>query len=173
MTTMNEERAGFEDWLGITPSGAAHDLAHEAFKAGAAWQRTQSAGVPEGWRAAAIPAEKPLPELMMASYHEAIGWNACRKAMLAASAQPAAQGQGEVQRLREAVPLYEAVERACGELPDGWTIQLHMENGAGWVELYDDTGCQVDDFPTNNERLDYTLNDAIDAALAASTGQEV
>ena len=67
----------------------------------AAWQRTQSAGVPEGWRAAAIPAEKPLPELMMASYHEAIGWNACRQAMLAAPAQPAAHDQGEVQRLVE------------------------------------------------------------------------
>ena len=57
----------------------------------------------EGWRAAAIPAEKPLPELMMASYHEAIGWNACRQAMLAAPAQPAAHDQGEVQRLREAL----------------------------------------------------------------------
>ena len=50
--------------------------------------RTQSAGVPEGWRAAAIPAEKPLPELMMASYHEAIGWNACRQAMLASTGVP-------------------------------------------------------------------------------------
>ena len=45
MTTMNEERVGFEDWLGITPKGAAHDLAYEAFKAGAAWQRTQAAPV--------------------------------------------------------------------------------------------------------------------------------
>ena len=31
-----------------------------------------------------VPDEKPLPDLMMASYHEAIGWNACRAAMLAA-----------------------------------------------------------------------------------------
>lgn len=47
MTTMNEERAAFEDWLGITPCGAAHVLAYEAFKAGAAWQRAQGAGVPD------------------------------------------------------------------------------------------------------------------------------
>lgn len=43
MTTMNEERAAFEDWLGIKSCGAAHDLAYEAFKAGAAWQRAQGA----------------------------------------------------------------------------------------------------------------------------------
>ena len=34
--------------------------------------------------APSVPDEKPLPDLMMASYHEAIGWNACRAAMLAA-----------------------------------------------------------------------------------------
>ena len=44
MTTMNDaEREAFEDWLGITPKGAAHDLAYEAFRAGAAWQRAQGA----------------------------------------------------------------------------------------------------------------------------------
>lgn len=31
-----------------------------------------------------IPDAKPLPDLMMASYHEAIGWNSCREAMLTA-----------------------------------------------------------------------------------------
>ena len=35
-----------------------------------------------------VPDEKPLPDLMMASYHEAIGWNACRAAMLAAKGAP-------------------------------------------------------------------------------------
>lgn len=34
--------------------------------------------------AAKVPEAKKLPELMMAQYHEAIGWNACREAMLAA-----------------------------------------------------------------------------------------
>lgn len=44
-----------------------------------------------------VPPGKPLPDLMMASYHEAIGWNACRAAMLqsaALSAQPGAQKKG-------------------------------------------------------------------------------
>lgn len=95
----------------------------------------------------------------------------------AAQLQQAVAVTDEVRRLREAleskVPLYEAVERACGELPDGWAITLQMENGAGWVELYDAEGNQVEDFPTNNERLDYTLCDAVDAALSAhKTGEE-
>ena len=38
--------------------------------------------IPEGM--ALVPPEKPLPDLMLASYHEAIGWNACREAMIAA-----------------------------------------------------------------------------------------
>lgn len=42
--------------------------------------------------APAIPPEKPLPDLMMASYHEAIGWNECRKAMIAAQAQQPVSG---------------------------------------------------------------------------------
>ena len=85
MSEQTQERVGFEAWLGIKPCGAAHDLAYEAFKAGAAWQRT-----------AAIPAEKPLPELMMASYHEAIGWNACRQALLAAAPALPAERQETV-----------------------------------------------------------------------------
>jgi len=69
MTTMNEARVGFEAWLGITPKGAAHDLAYEAFKAGAAWQRAQGA-VPEAkvtgaWESARI-----------GDFNA--GWNACR-----------------------------------------------------------------------------------------------
>lgn len=35
-----------------------------------------------------VPDKKPLPTLMMASYHEAIGWNSCVDAMLAVAPQP-------------------------------------------------------------------------------------
>lgn len=39
----------------------------------------------EGWK---VPDAKPLPDLMLASYHEAVGWNACRAAMLATLPTP-------------------------------------------------------------------------------------
>jgi hypothetical protein len=79
--------------------------------------------------------------------------------------------RAEVEKLDTAPKLYEAVERACDELPEGWAINVCMESGAGWIELYDDEGVQIEDFPTNNERLDYTLNDAIDAALRGNGGE--
>ncbi|MGE8567532.1 MAG: ASCH/PUA domain-containing protein [Achromobacter sp.] len=39
-----------------------------------------------------IPPTKPLPDLMMASYHEAIGWNACRAAMIKSAVQADKEG---------------------------------------------------------------------------------
>ena len=66
---MTTERAGFEDWLGIKPCGAAHDLAYEAFRAGAAWQRAQGA-VPDGFMP--IPTAEQLAEALdnVRSFHD-------------------------------------------------------------------------------------------------------
>ncbi|MGG5151197.1 hypothetical protein [Alcaligenes aquatilis] len=63
--------------------------------------------------APAIPPEKPLPDLMMASYHEAIGWNECRKAMIAAQAQQPVSGADQ---LRDAAQMIEPSGNS-GELP--------------------------------------------------------
>ncbi len=63
------------------------------------------------------------------------------------------------------VPLHEAVQRAAGELPEGWAIQLYIERDGGGVELIGPAG--TEDFATNNERLDYTVIDALEAAMAA------
>jgi hypothetical protein len=56
------ERAAFEAWLGIKPCGAAHDLAVMAFQAGAAWQRTQAAWVPDGYMP--IPTAEQLADAL-------------------------------------------------------------------------------------------------------------
>lgn len=66
------------------------------------------------------------------------------------------------------VPLHEAVQRAAGELPEGWAIQLYIELDGGGVELIGPGG--TEDFATNNERLDYTVIDALEAAMAAKEG---
>ncbi|WP_313489401.1 hypothetical protein [Stutzerimonas nitrititolerans] len=63
------------------------------------------------------------------------------------------------------VPLHEAVQRAADELPEGWAIQLYIERDGGGVELIGPDG--TEDFATNNERLDYTVIDALEAAMAA------
>ncbi|MFP5340240.1 MAG: hypothetical protein ACLGIW_17390, partial [Gammaproteobacteria bacterium] len=72
------------------------------------------------------------------------------------------QLRAEVERY---VPLHEAVQRAAGELPEGWAIQLYIERNGGGVELIGPDG--TEDFSTNNERLDYTVIDALEAAMAA------
>jgi hypothetical protein len=36
--------------------------------------------------------------------------------------------------------LNDAVEEACGELPEGWQVCINMEHGAGWVDLFDPDG---------------------------------
>lgn len=77
------------------------------------------------------------------------------------------QLQVEMDTLKRAmsrqVPLHDAIQRAAGELPEGWEIRLCVEHHAGWVELIGPDG--TEDFATNNERLDYTVNDALEHAL--------
>lgn len=63
------------------------------------------------------------------------------------------------------VPLHEAIQRAAGELPEGWEIQLCIERHGGGVDLIGPDGAE--DFATNSERLDYTVIDALEAAMAA------
>ena len=149
MTTMNEERAAFEYWLGITPKGAAHDLAYEAFKAGAAWQRAQGAGVPDVSAMAKVLSDRAAsaccvdPDDNWKIYGQ--DYITDVRAMLAAApAHPAErQEQGEVQRMRE------ALERATKLL----------SAAAGYA--------------TKMEPMPAKLLNAIDAELDASTGQEV
>lgn len=54
-------------------------------------RQLESERVPEGMLQ--VPKKRPLPELLMASYHEAIGWNSCVDAMLAAAPQPKKEGE--------------------------------------------------------------------------------
>lgn len=61
------------------------------------------------------------------------------------------------------VPLHDAIQRAAGDLPEGWEIRLCVEHHAGWVELIGPDG--TEEFATNDERLDYTVIDALEHAL--------
>lgn len=69
------KRYGAGDWSYLTDAIGAHLT-----------QPAQSVDVSK------IPDAKPLPDLMMASYHEAIGWNAYREAMLNAALQEKGNG---------------------------------------------------------------------------------
>jgi len=81
-----------------------------------------------------------------------------------ASAQQAAPRQALTDE-RKAGPFWDAIQRACGELPFGYEVRLHMEKDAGCVEWSDPDG--------NVELIDGEgfisddINEAIDAALAS------
>lgn len=76
-----------------------------------------------------------------------------------------------VPRDQSDVPLYAAIERACGELPDGWSIEVGAERGGAWVTLYNAEMEEVE-FPTDNERLDYTVKDAVEFAILSTKNAE-
>ena len=68
----------------------------------------------------------------------------------------------------QAEELLAAVNRACEFLPVGHMMNLGMENGAAWVELFDEDGNSIE-LP---DSADTNLIEQIDAAIAAAQQQE-
>lgn len=58
----------------------------------------------------------------------------------------------------------EACDRVCRDLPEDWQLSIELEKDAGSVQLTNPMG-DIEDFPTNNERLEYTLGDALNHAI--------
>ncbi len=60
-----------------------------------------------------------------------------------------------------------AIERAAGELPEGYDLHIEIERGAGTVRLYlADTDSSIDDFG-GDDLADY-IHNAINVAIADS-----
>lgn len=57
--------------------------------------------------------------------------------------------------------LFDSIQMAAGQLPEGWIVELCIERGAGWVELYDPDG----DRHELKEMPDASLAEEIDAAV--------
>lgn len=75
-----------------------------------------------------------------------------------------AELKAESEALRKDAELHAQIQRAAGELPVGWEVRVCVEHESGYVELWDQDGCEVD-FPNSCESLALTVSDAIDAAL--------
>ena len=61
--------------------------------------------------------------------------------------------------------LLNAVEKACGELPKGYHINLYMENGAAYIELFDYLDNEIS-LCLDDLALDEQVEEAIFAAKA-------
>lgn len=75
------------------------------------------------------------------------------------------QLEAEVEALRKDAELHQQIQRAAKDLPSGWEIRVCVEHESGYVELWDQDGCEVD-FPNSCESLALTVSDAIDGAMS-------
>lgn len=71
----------------------------------------------------------------------------------------------EVEALRKDAELHQQIQRAAKDLPSGWEIRVCVERESGYVELWDQDGCEVDS-PNSCESLALTVSDAIDDAMS-------
>lgn len=55
-------------------------------------------------------------------------------------------------------------DRVCRDLPEGWGIVIELEKDSGVIVL-EDPNAEGVDFPTNNEKFEQTLNDAVEFAI--------
>ncbi len=54
--------------------------------------------------------------------------------------------------------------RVCGQIPEGWEVQLCMERGAAWVTLRDTNG-DFHPLPDSADKsIEEQINDALDTA---------
>ena len=74
------------------------------------------------------------------------------------------QAKADAARYKKEARTYQQIQRACGDLPDGWEIHICLEKDAGWVDLISPDGerTAVD---TDHDDISYTIGDAIDAAI--------
>lgn len=64
-----------------------------------------------------------------------------------------------------------AIQRAAGELPDDWEVELTVERGAASVYLRDPSGAVKAIDVSADDRLPAEIDAAIDAAIAARRGE--
>ncbi|WP_186214671.1 hypothetical protein [Burkholderia gladioli] len=69
-------------------------------------------------------------------------------------------------------PIYndDPVQRACGELPEGWEIRISLEKDAGTIDVYDSDGNNID-FQSDADHFDWRIHEAIDTALECAAGE--
>jgi hypothetical protein len=59
--------------------------------------------------------------------------------------------------------LEDYINKAAGSLPEGWIIELCVEKGAGWVDLYYQG--EKHDFDTTDMSLSRQVSEALEIAL--------
>ena len=93
----------------------------------------------------------------------AYGRSCSDAALVVAAPQPSPAAQRDA--------LDAACQRACMELPEGMSMAIQLERHAGWVELHDSGGEQIE-LPNADGALAEQVHQAIDATRAAQEGKQ-
>lgn len=78
-----------------------------------------------------------------------------------------AQPQADARDAERWSEIGKSIERACGELPEDFKINIYLENGAGTASLLYPSGEECENFP-HDDGFAGVVNAAIDAAIAAT-----
>lgn len=73
---------------------------------------------------------------------------------------------------RECLRIGEEIQRAAGELPESYEIEVFVERGYGCVRLYPPGGDIVTHFADTADGLSHCIAEAIDAAIDAELEKE-
>ncbi|WP_338487091.1 hypothetical protein VRB78_13675 [Pseudomonas trivialis] len=77
-----------------------------------------------------------------------------------------AELKAENEALRKDAELHAQIQRAAGELPGAWSIDISVERHAGWVSLSDGEGCEVE--LSGEGHLGEQVSEALEVALEMS-----
>lgn len=77
--------------------------------------------------------------------------------------------RAECERLRKDASLHANLQRAAGELPGAWSIDVSVERHAGWVSLLDGDGCEHE--LSGGGHLGEQVSEALEVALEISKEQ--
>ncbi|MEE5068626.1 hypothetical protein V2J79_05270 [Pseudomonas alliivorans] len=80
-----------------------------------------------------------------------------------------AELRAECERLRKDASLHANLQRAAGELPGAWSIDVSVERHAGWVSLLDGDGCEHE--LSGGGHLGEQVSEALEVALEISKEQ--
>ena len=72
---------------------------------------------------------------------------------------------------KEFLAIGKAIDRAAGELPEGWSIQIELERDAGTVTLYNPAGETVE-VETGGELFSSQIGMTIEAAIESCWEQK-
>lgn len=80
------------------------------------------------------------------------------------------QLEKENANLKSQLTLQQAANVACKHLPEGWRISLNMEKDAGYFELTNPNGDEIDPITFQGESLAEELNEMLNIANGFAEG---